>query len=195
MTKMKCNACGKIINNDAFICKECDEVNCLECRVKNPKGLKLPICTLCGTDLLSPIWEEENKKEEDARLQIESTENLLGDWPKLGLGLPETQKTLKSPKNDNCSECFSPILSSYYYSEHLDQESGEEHRFCSERCADKFRSKNFCNTCGSKIEGRYYYCFWCFDIPRYCSTSCLQDHRDNSNTFICMLSGMANQYK
>ena len=89
---MKCNACGKIINNDGFICKECDEVNCIECRVKNPKGLKLPICTLCGTEQLSPIWEEENKKEEGARLQIESPGNLLGDWPKPELDIAKILK-------------------------------------------------------------------------------------------------------
>jgi hypothetical protein len=234
---MKCNACGKIINNDGFICKECDEVNCLECRVKNPKGLKLPICTLCGTDILSPIWEEENKKEEDARLQIEIPGNLLGDWPKPELDIPELIKTFNAPKSDNCPECFSPIPNVYWhdedmdsvlgkkykfcsreclreykgenmcaecdsklnsrpiYFEGMDSKLGETTRFCCDRCADKFRSKFLCNTCGSKIEGRYYYCFWCGDRPRYCSTSCLQDHSDNSNTFACVLRGMANQYK
>jgi hypothetical protein len=230
---MKCNACGKIINNDGFICKECDEVNCIECRVKNPKGLKLPICTLCGTEQLSQIWEEENKKENESRLQIESPGNLLGDWPKLGLDLLQLPEMFKLAKSDNCPECFSPVPNVYWsnedldcalgkklsfcseeclakyrgenmcaecgsrnpsipkHSEKADSELGGKHVFCSEQCGIKFLRKYFCNTCGSKIEGRYYYCGWCGDRPRYCSTSCLQDHRDNSNTFVCMLRCMA----
>ncbi len=272
---MSCNACGKITKNDAFVCRECGEVNCLECRVKNPKGLKLPICTLCGTDLLSPISEEENRKEEDAKLQFENPMTPLIDWAKSGLELPEIQKLLKPPKSNNCPECSFPILSSYHYSNQLDQEFGEEHRFCSERCMDnykekklctecfsrlpniywyneelnraygkdyrfcsdaclteslsekmcaecgsknpsiikhsekadselgrkhifcseqcgiKFLKKYFCSTCGSKIEGQYYYCRLCGDGPRYCSSSCLQDHSDNSNAFLCLINYMA----
>jgi len=191
MIKMKCNACGKIINNDAFICKECDEVNCLECRVENPKGLKLPICTLCGTDLLSPIWEEENKKEKESRLQIESPGNLLGDWPKPKLDIPELLSTFKAPKSHNCPECSFPILSSHYYSEHLDQELGEAHQFCSERCAKTFMSKHLCYTCDGKIGLHYQYCMLCGDMQRYCSTSCYQYHNDSKSLFGCLLRAIA----
>ncbi len=154
-----CNACGTIIKDDAFKCKECEDVYCQKCRVINPKGLILPICTNCGNDTLAPIYEEIARDEEQKLLE-EQISNIKEYW---------------------CPECSKQINSYYRTSKYLDDVSGEEYRFCSNSCQDKYEQKSLCIECHSLLQTRY----WNDDSMdykfgkklRFCTKECLREYR------------------